>query len=213
MTGIMGPNGAGKSTLLQAIMGMIPVQQGRIIRNYSRRDIAYLPQQAEIDRTFPIRVLDTVLLGHWRLTGPFRSVSPALRDSALDALAAVGLEGFGKRPIGSLSAGQFQRVLFARVMLQDCRVILLDEPFTAIDARTTADLLALLRRWNTEKRTVIGVLHDIDQVREYFPETLLMARECIAWGNTREVLSESYLKQAKSLSEKWDYDAAVCWKN
>ena len=89
--------------------------------------------------------METVLLGHWRMIGLFRPVTRALRREAEEALVAVGLDGFGRRPIDSLSAGQFQRVLFARMLLQDCPVILLDEPFTAIDAKTTADLLTVVR--------------------------------------------------------------------
>ena len=100
------------------------------------------------------------------------------------ALAAVELNDFQRRPIRSLSAGQFQRVLFARMLLQDARLILLDEPFTAIDARTTADLLDVVRAWHAEQRTVIAVLHDLEQVRAHFPETLLLARSGIAWGQT-----------------------------
>ena len=92
------------------------------------------------------------------------------------ALAAVGLNGFENRPIGTLSGGQTQRMLFARVLLQDARLIVLDEPFNAIDAKTTADLLALVKRWNGEGRTVLAALHDLDMVRNNFPETLLLAR-------------------------------------
>jgi zinc/manganese transport system ATP-binding protein len=141
LTAIVGPNGAGKSTLLKGIMGLLkPLQGGVTLCGLPRQAIAYLPQQAEIDRSFPISVLDTVLLGHWRQVGAFRAMSPAMRDEAHAALTAVGLSGFENRPIGTLSSGQFQRVLFARTLLQDARLILLDEPFTAIDARTTADL-------------------------------------------------------------------------
>src|SRR5260370_589600 len=101
-----------------------------------------------------------------------------------DLLAAVGLNGFENRPIGTLSGGQMQRMLFARVLLQDARLIVLDEPFNAIDARTSADLLDLVRRWHTEKRTVLAALHDMDLVRANFPESLLLARGPVAWGAT-----------------------------
>ena len=135
-------------------MGLLkPLQGGVTLCGLPRQAIAYLPQQAEIDRSFPISVLDTVLLGHWRQVGAFRAMSPAMRDEAHAALAAVGLSGFENRPIGTLSSGQFQRVLFARTLLQDARLILLDEPFTAIDARTTADLLKVVHRWHGELRT------------------------------------------------------------
>jgi zinc/manganese transport system ATP-binding protein len=211
LTAVVGPNGAGKSTLLKGLIGTLAPLDGRLERNGLRqRDIAYLPQQAEIDRSFPISVMETVLLGHWRTIGLFRPVTRALRRQAEEALVAVGLDGFGRRPIASLSAGQFQRVLFARMLLQDCPVILLDEPFTAIDAKTTADLLAVVTRWHGEQRTVIAVLHDLDQVRENFPETLLISREPIAWGPTAEVLRAEHLFKARQMAEAWDDRAEIC---
>lgn len=172
--------------------------------------IGYLPQAAEIDRTFPLTVLDTVAMGAWRRIGIFGGMSRGQLQQAHEALIAVGLEGFGHRLIGSLSAGQFQRVLFARLLLQDASVILLDEPFNAIDARTTRDLLDLVRRWHGEGRTVIAVLHDLEQVKQHFPSTLLLARETIAWGDTRTVLTQENLRRARNMAEDWDEQADVC---
>lgn len=205
MTAVVGPNGAGKSTLVKALVGVLRPASGRITRpDLTAREVAYLPQAAEVDRTFPISVSDTVTLGAWRYTGAFRAVTRAIMTQTEEALSAVGLEGFGKRHIGSLSAGQFQRVLFARLLLQDAPVIVLDEPFTAIDARTTRDLLDLIARWHGEQRTIIAVLHDFDQVRAHFPQTLLLAREQIAWGSTDEVMSPSNLLRARAMAERWD---------
>ena len=101
---------------------------------------------------------------------------------------AVGLDGFENRPIDTLSGGQLQRALFARVLVQDADLILLDEPFNAIDAKTVGDLIALIKRWHGESRTVMVVVHDLDLVREHFPETLLLARQPVAWGATSETL-------------------------
>ena len=210
LTAVAGPNGAGKSTLLKAIMGELPLAAGAIHRSgLAARDIGYLPQAAEVDRSFPLTVADTVLLGSWHRTGALRGVTSSIAAQAREALAGVGLSGFERRHIGSLSAGQFQRVLFARLLLQDARVVLLDEPFTAIDARTTQDLLDLVRRWHSEGRTVIAVLHDFDQVRAHFPQTLLLARECIAWGPTADALSPANLLRARAMAERWDDDAPV----
>ena len=213
LTALVGPNGSGKSTLLKGLIGLLPPLDGHLERNGLRQsDIAYLPQQAEIDRSFPISVIETVLLGHWRTTGLFRPLTRTLWRQAEEALVAVGLDDFGRRPIASLSAGQFQRVLFARMLLQDCPVILLDEPFTAIDARTTADLLRVVARWHGEGRTIIAVLHDLDQVRESFPDTLLIAREPVGWGATTEVLRAEHLFRARQMAEAWDDRAEVCWR-
>lgn len=211
LTAIAGPNGAGKSTLLKAMMGELRCSEGRIDRgDCSLRDFGYLPQAADIDRRFPLSVADTVMLGAWRRIGGFGGATPALAEQARQALMSVGLEGFERRHIGSLSAGQFQRVLFARLLLQDARVIVLDEPFTAIDARTTRDLLDIVRRWHGDGRTVIAVLHDFEQVREHFPATLLLAREAIAWGETEEALSPLNLRRARAMAEDWDDNAALC---
>ncbi len=211
LTAVVGPNGAGKSTLLRALAGLHRPQSGRIEagpRGAAR--IALLPQQASIDRGFPVACLDVVMLGLWAETGPFRVAPRDGRTRALAALEAVGLGGFDRRPIGSLSAGQFQRVLFARLLLQDAPVILLDEPFNALDARTVADLLGVVRRWHGEGRTVIAVLHDLDLVRRDFPETLLLAREGLGWGPTAEVLTAANRLRARMMAEAWAEDAEAC---
>ena len=123
------------------------------------------------------------------------------RTKIAGALAAVGLTGFENRSIGTLSGGQMQRTLFARVLLQDARLIVLDEPFNAVDAKTSADLLALVQRWHAEKRTVLAALHDMELVRANFPETLLLARGPVAWGPTADVLTADNLLAARRMCE------------
>lgn len=207
---ICGPNGAGKSTLLKGIAGVLSPLTGRIEGHVPAHEIAYLPQAAEVDRSFPIDVYDLVSMGLWRRAGLLGGISRADRTRIEAAIAAVGLEGFEARPIGTLSGGQMQRTLFARLLLQDARMILLDEPFTALDAGTVADLVALVERWNGEGRTVLAVLHDLELVRSHFPRTLLLAREAVAWGATREVLTTSNLAEARRMCEAWDEDAPAC---
>ncbi len=208
LTAIVGPNGAGKSTLLKGIVGALCPLEGRISLTKSR--VAYLPQQAEIDRSFPVSVRDLVAMGLWADIGPFGRVGPAHADRIANALAAVGLTGFERRPIGALSGGQMQRVLFARLLLQEAEVILLDEPFTAIDAKTAADLMALVQRWHGEGRTVVAVLHDLDTIRAKFPDTLMIAREMVAQGPTAQVLTAANLLRARQMCEAFDEGAAVC---
>jgi zinc/manganese transport system ATP-binding protein len=208
---IVGPNGAGKSTLFRGIAGILKPLAGSIVTgDLDIRDIAYLPQTVDIDRSFPISVFDLVGTGLWRSTGFFGGMGKPAREKIAQALAAVGLNGFENRPIGTLSGGQMQRMLFARVLLQDARLIVLDEPFNAIDARTSADLLALVRRWHAEKRTVLAALHDMDLVRANFPETLLLARGQVAWGATAEVLTAENLLEARRMCEAFDDSAAAC---
>jgi zinc/manganese transport system ATP-binding protein len=208
---VIGPNGAGKSTLLRGIVGILKPLAGSIaLGGISARDIAYLPQSAEIDRSFPISVFDFTGAGLWRSIGAFGGLGPRQRAKVAEALSAVGLNGFENRPIGTLSGGQMQRMLFARVLLQDADVIVLDEPFNAIDAKTSADLLALVQRWHAEKRTVLAALHDMEVVRTNFPDTLLLARSAVAWGPTAQVLTSDNLSKARQMCEAFDDDAVPC---
>ena len=209
LTAVVGPNGAGKSSLLMALAGSAGDVEGRIERDAQQR-LAYLPQASSLDRSFPVRVQEFVAMGLWAQIGNWGAVRARHLEAIDEALAAVGLAGFQRRWLGELSAGQAQRVLFARVLLQDAQVILLDEPFNAIDARTTADLLALLQRWKREARTVIAVLHDLDQVREHFEQVILLARERVAWGPTAEVLKAEHLFKARQMAEAWDEAAPRC---
>jgi zinc/manganese transport system ATP-binding protein len=208
---VVGPNGAGKSTLFKGIVGTLRPLAGRIERGgLAVHDIAYLPQIADIDRTFPIHVYDMVAMGLWRRSGLFGGIGRKQRHDIETALAAVGLTGFEDRPISTLSGGQMQRTLFARLLLQDANLIVLDEPFNAIDAKTSADLLDLVRRWHSERRTVLAALHDIDLVQRTFPQTLLLARTPVAWGDTAEVLTPENLLRARRMCEAFDEHAEAC---
>ena len=210
LTALVGPNGAGKSTLLKAIAGLLPVTAGAIRFSIDRHAVAYLPQVVDVDRSFPLRVIDVVDFGHWRKVGALRRLDAQDRAASVAAIAAVGLAGLENQPIGQLSVGQFQRVLFARLMVQEAAVILLDEPFNAIDQKTTADLMQVVRSWQNEGRTVIAALHDLEQVKREFPDALLMAREVVAWGPAHQVLAEHNLARARELAASWSDPAAVC---
>jgi len=204
LTAVVGPNGAGKSTLLNTIAGVLKPDEGSVtLSGIARRDIAYLPQRANVDQSFPISVLDTVSLGLWRETGALGPASDDGRKRMLAALARLGLKGLGHRPIGSLSVGQFQRVLFARLLLQDAGLILLDEPFAGLDTPTTTDLMHLVGDWNAQGRTVVAVLHDLAQVKAMFPRALLLSRGCVAWGATQLVLTADNLAAAGYAPEPW----------
>lgn len=208
---ICGPNGAGKSTLLKGVAGALAPLSGAVVLPGTKpQDIAYLPQAADIDKSFPVNVFDIVAMGLWKSCGAFGAISRKNTAKIQEAIAAVGLEGFETRPIASLSGGQLQRMLFARLLMQDAGLILLDEPFTAIDSKTVADLLDLVAHWHKERRTVLVVSHDLDLVREHFPETLLLAREQIAKGATGAVLTPENLLKARSMVEAFDKDAQAC---
>jgi zinc/manganese transport system ATP-binding protein len=197
LTAVVGPNGAGKTTLLNVLSGLAPPHRGEVICPARTRDrVAYLQQQAELDLTYPVTVREFVGLGLWRELGAFRNAGPYAAARIAEAVEAVGLADALTRRIGELSVGQMRRVLFARLLLLNAEVLLLDEPFAAVDARTVEALLALIARWHDERRTVIAVVHDIEQARAHFPSTLILARAQIAWGDTRSVLTAENLAQA-----------------
>lgn len=210
LVAVVGPNGAGKSTLFKALTGELAPLQGSFRLDVTPGGCAYLPQQSEIDRSFPVSVFDMVAMGLWREIGPFGSLGKAQAGRVRAALETVGLGGFESRPIGTLSGGQLQRARFARLILQDARVLLLDEPFNAIDARTTEDLIALILDWHREGRTILAVLHDLELVRRHFPECILLARELLGFGPTRDVLTPEHLNMARTLAREFDAGAAVC---
>jgi zinc/manganese transport system ATP-binding protein len=187
LTAVVGANGAGKSTLLAAIAGVVRLAAG-VVNCAARRRLAYLPQLTAIDRDYPLTVAELIALGGWRELGVFRSPGMALRARAAAAAESVGLAGRLERMIGELSVGELQRALFARLVLQDAAVILLDEPFAAIDPQTMPVLLDQVTRWHQEGRTVIAVVHDLELVQARFPSTLVLARRCLAWGPTEEAL-------------------------
>jgi zinc/manganese transport system ATP-binding protein len=209
LTAIVGANGSGKSTLMKGIVGVLKPMAGSALAAPGQ-NIAYLPQQSELDRSFPARIIDLVSMGLWRKRGLLGRLTPEDRAAVSRALMAVGLEGFETRSIDTLSGGQLQRALFARVLVQDAEIILLDEPFNAIDSRTVVDLVALIKRWHGESRTIMVAVHDLTLVREHFPETLLLARRPVAWGPTVEVLRPENLLSARRFDEAWHDDAPWC---
>lgn len=200
LTAVVGPNGAGKSTLLRGIMGWVSPQAGHIrLAGGGEQSPAFMPQQGDFDRSFPINARDFVAMGAWRRVGPWRGFGAAEHDRLDAALHAVGLADFGRRPLATLSGGQLQRALFARLMLHDADIYMLDEPFSAVDRATTEDLMRLLLEWNGSGKTVIVVLHDLDLVRRHFPQTLLLAGQGVGWGETAKVLTPENLHLARHL--------------
>jgi len=209
LTAVVGANGSGKSTLMKGIVGILKPMSGTVVKASGAR-IAYLPQQSELDRTFPARVLDLVSMGLWPRRGLLGRHTAQDRESVAAALQAVGLQDFEQRALDTLSGGQLQRALFARVLVQDADLILLDEPFNAIDAKTIGDLIDLIQHWHGEERTVMVVAHDLDLVRRHFPETLLMARQPMAWGETLATLKPENLLRARRFHEAWEENAPWC---
>jgi zinc/manganese transport system ATP-binding protein len=209
LTAVVGPNGSGKSTLMKGIVGIIKPMSGNVSVHADQR-IAYLPQQSEVDKSFPALVIDLVSLGLWGKRGLLGRITGTDKQAVQNAIDVVGLTGFETRPIDTLSGGQLQRTLFARVLCQDADLILLDEPFNAVDTKTVGDLVALIKGWQASGRTVVVVVHDVALVRAHFPQTLLLARQKIAWGETQAVLSDDNLARATRFTEAWNENAAWC---
>lgn len=201
MLAVIGPNGAGKSTFLKLLTGELQPMDGRAwLPAEQVCRIAYLPQLNQTDRQFPITVQDLVASGLWHRCGAFGGLGRAERRLIDEALGVVGLRGYARRVLGALSGGEFQRVRFAQLMLQNAGIVILDEPFVGIDVTTIEALLQLLACWHAQGTTIIAALHEQDIVRDWFPRTLLLAREMIAIGPTGQVLTPGNWRHAVNRS-------------
>lgn len=194
LTAVAGPNGSGKSTLLKTLAGVLQPMGGEIIFPKGKRPkMAYLAQTSQMQRDFPITVEEAVLTGFYPDLGETRGITGAHRLKARAAIEEAGLRGFEGRTINELSGGEFQRMLFARVIVEDASVMLLDEPFSAVDAGTTARLIQILLRWHQEGRTVICVLHDLLLIKKYFPESMVLHGKCLGSGHTHSLFEQKLL--------------------
>lgn len=186
---LVGMNGAGKSTLFKAIMGFLTPAAGRVLIDgqpvaLAQRlgHLAYMPQAEEVDWAFPVSVQDVVLMGRYGFMNIFRT--PRERDKAkvAESLARVGMTDFRTRQIGELSGGQKKRAFLARALAQDARIMLLDEPFTGIDARTEEAIIALLRELRDEGKTIVICTHDLASLPAFCDEVALINRTVLASG-------------------------------
>jgi len=198
---VVGPNGAGKSTLLKACLGLTPVVSGSV-RFYGqpyrsvRQRVAYVPQRASVDWEFPVSALDVVAMGLYRKIGWFRPVTRRYQEEARQALARVGLAEFAGRQISQLSGGQQQRVFLARALVQNADLYLMDEPFAGVDAATEAAILTLLQELRTTGRTAVVVHHDLETVRDYFDDVVLLNVRLVASGPVATTFTHDNLRRA-----------------
>jgi len=194
LTAIVGPNGAGKSTLLKAALGLVPALSGQV-RFFGRpldevRDrVGYLPQRASVDWDFPATALDVVCMARYPRMRWWGPVPRRQRDAAREALDAVGMAAFADRQIGKLSGGQQQRVFLARALAQDADLVLMDEPFAAVDAATEAAIVGVLRGLASRGRHVVAVHHDLGTVPEYFENVLLINTRVFAAGPVKSAFT------------------------
>lgn len=169
---IVGANGCGKSTLLKTLAGFIPPVSGKVRWQVRRPVIGWLAQRQELDQQFPLTVQDVVSQGAWPRLSLLYGMGPGIRKRIATALERVGLLSLAKAPINTLSGGQFQRMLFARILVQQAPLVMLDEPFTGVDETTTEMLMSLILDMQRHGQTVLAVLHDSEKVARFFPQVL-----------------------------------------
>ncbi|SHO57025.1 putative siderophore transport system ATP-binding protein YusV [Vibrio quintilis] len=199
LTAIMGENGTGKSTLLKTICGLLAPVSGHVSFHQNvQAEMSWLPQQADIDRSFPISVFDVVSMGCWPGRRMISALTRADTERINAALDTTGIRDLADYSVNRLSGGQFQRMLFARLLVQDAPVMLMDEPFTGIDAQTQEMLIALIGQLHRAGKTIITVLHNPEMVHTFFPQTLVINHSCFHWGKTSEVLSQCGLFHPQS---------------
>jgi len=214
---VLGANGSGKSTFVRAILGLVQPTSGQLLWPEGRpKEIGYLSQMTEFDSRFPLRVRDLVAMGAWRGLGLWSSLDRASRSRVEAALDDVGIQSLADAPLHILSGGQLQRTLFARVMMQDAPLILLDEPFTAIDQNTEAHLLTIIKRWRDEGRAVVLVVHDLSSVLDHCNNALLLGRGKASYGGVEDIAAPDRLVAQGYLSRSqadWMFGSRVASVN
>ncbi|APD11412.1 hypothetical protein UC34_21145 [Pandoraea vervacti] len=189
LSAVVGPNGGGKTTLLRALAGLQKTSHGKVVRD---GPVAYLSQRPETDHRFPMCVEEYVLTGTWRRTGDAGRLGHDEFARAIDALERVGLADKRAQALEVLSGGQWQRARFARLIVEDAPIVLLDEPLTGIDVPSAELLLALLDQWRSEGRTVVTVLHDLPLVLERFAHVAVMAGRLVSSGAPADCLHSGF---------------------
>ena len=216
LSAIVGPNGAGKSTLLKAALGLIACDGGQtLIEGHPVRDardrVAYVPQRDAIDWDFPITVREVVEMGRYAATGWLRRVGRSQAALVDACLQRVGMASFAGRQIGELSGGQRQRVFIARALAQQAPVMLLDEPFAGVDARTEASILELMHELRDEGSSMIVVHHDLGTVRSAFDWALLLNVRAVAAGPVGEALTPANVRRAYGAAVRSQDETNASW--
>ena len=198
---VVGPNGAGKSTLFKVLVGLLPLRAGRVFIHgrplgHHLDCVAYVPQREEVDWRFPATVADVVMMGRYGRQGWLRRPGQADHAVVMRCLAQMGIANLAQRPISDLSGGQQQRVFLARALAQEPHILLLDEPFTGVDAATQETTLALLDQLKDQAVTVMVSTHDLTMAAERFDWVLLLNKRVIAFDRPARALSADAIRLA-----------------
>ena len=198
---VVGPNGAGKSTLFKALVGLLPLQKGRILIHglslgHHKDCVAYVPQREEVDWRFPVTVSDVVMMGRFDHQGWFKGASKTDKIVVEKSLAQMGISDLSTRSISDLSGGQQQRVFLARALAQEPHILLMDEPFTGVDAPTQEATLKLLDDLRNAQVTVLISTHDLNLAATRFDFMLLLNHHLIIFGKPDEVMRRENLAKA-----------------
>lgn len=211
MLAVSGPNGSGKSSLLKLLAGGLSRYEGQLTSNLGDSErLAYLPQSSLLNTDIPVSVESVVSQGLWPNVswGGWLRADERLRVAA--ALERVGMKDLAREVWADLSGGLRQRALIARLLCQDASLWLLDEPLTALDARSTHEILSLLREMNQAGKTIICVLHDHSIIEQFFPKTLMLARELKYWGDTRNIPGSTLARETADLRHGWVNEPVPC---
>jgi len=218
---IIGPNGSGKTTLLRTILGLIKPEKGHVrvfnievLRNptKARHMIGYVPQRERISANIPIRVVDIVLMGRLARFGPLTMQSKYDMEKVKEALKLVGMVDFWDKRFSSLSGGQQQRVLIARALAVEPKMLILDEPFSAVDIPTQREILNLLYNLRIrEDITVVMVTHDVNPVIECSDKIMILNKKLIAYGTPDEVIKDENLLKAYGVAIKIITHEGICY--
>jgi ABC-type Mn2+/Zn2+ transport system ATPase subunit len=199
MMAIVGPNGGGKSTLLKLLLGLITPWSGSVrvlgmVPTAARGRIGYVPQTGSGDWSFPATVGEVVMMGRYRRLGWLKRPGRDDWHAVHEALDHVGMDGRRDRQVGELSGGQQQRVFFARALVQEPQLLLLDEPLAGVDALTERDIYQLLRQLVDRGVTVLFTTHNLSTVAEQFDLVAFVNGRIVASGRPSEVFSEASLR-------------------
>jgi ABC-type Mn2+/Zn2+ transport system ATPase subunit len=198
---VVGPNGAGKSTLFKALVGLLPLRQGRVLIHglplgHHLDCVAYVPQREEVDWKFPVTVSDVVMMGRYGTLGWLKRPGKSDRAVVARSLEQMGIANLARDPIGDLSGGQQQRVFLARALAQEPHILLMDEPFTGVDASTQEATLMLLDQLKAQRVTVMVSTHDLNLANERFDRVLLINRRVIAYDEPSRVFTQDAVTKA-----------------